>query len=429
MKKIERDLQRELKNQTPDVWDKISYALPREQQAVTNIGTTVNRKTVAAVIPSVIAIITVAVLLLCLLIPKAQKPFTLNFGARAAITVDINPSVQINLDADGKVKSITPLNEDGKVLIAGKTDYIGLTGEEAAALVLDYALEIGYLSPTRTNNAMLVSAALADDESSEKYTKSVLSALKNEFLSKGVKGVVLSEVNDGSSARALKYGITVAKMKLIDNAVALGVSINESEYATITVSELNALIEARAEQLDKLPSDFEDEWEALEELSEQLCEDLADRAEELIESIEDLLGDENEDDDSDLELLLDALEDAIEALEDRAGADALQVISDMADRLTEYAPPELYAQVKDIVDDVKNELKLFEELYEEIQSQKNELISNRAALVEKFADELASYTKPSDFDDDFEDWYEDAFEDYTTNWQALYEQWLSSLPQ
>lgn len=429
MKKTERDLRRELHDETPDFWDRISHAVPRETEAraITDKGTTVKRRTLAAILPAVIALITAVILVLCFLLPAAPKPFSISFGNGGAITVDINPGVQLNLDENGKVKSVIPLNDDGRLLIAGKTDLIGISGEKAATKVLSYALETGYISPARTNNALLVSTALADKRSADAYTDAVKCTLKAEFEKLGVFGVVLSQANDGSTVRADAYGISVAKMKLIDNAIALGATVLESEYATITVSELNARIEERAEYLEEVPTDFEEQLEALLEQSEELCENLTDRIEELIESIEELLEDETENDDEMLETLLDAIEDALGALETQAGTNALNRIADMSDRLTAYAPDSLKPKIQAVVNDVKAELNEYSILNAQIEAQKSALLDKRQALADKYSAILDSYEKPPTFDDDFDDWYDDACNDFSKNWSDYYSDWLNSL--
>ncbi|MBQ7408167.1 MAG: hypothetical protein IJW13_02695 [Clostridia bacterium] len=60
------------------------------------------------------------------------------------MTVDINPSVEFMLDGENKVVSVTALNDDGSLLIAGEA-FVGKTAEEATELVVTLATETGYL--------------------------------------------------------------------------------------------------------------------------------------------------------------------------------------------------------------------------------------------------------------------------------------------
>ena len=60
------------------------------------------------------------------------------------MTIDLNPSVEFMLDEENKVVSVTALNDDGAILIAGEV-FVGLSAEEASALFVELAEEIGYL--------------------------------------------------------------------------------------------------------------------------------------------------------------------------------------------------------------------------------------------------------------------------------------------
>ena len=65
-------------------------------------------------------------------------------GTFTRITVDVNPSIEFMVDDENKVASVTALNDDGSILIAGEA-FVGKTPEEATELVLSLACETGYL--------------------------------------------------------------------------------------------------------------------------------------------------------------------------------------------------------------------------------------------------------------------------------------------
>ena len=64
-------------------------------------------------------------------------------GTYTRMTVDINPSVEFMVDDQNKVVSVTALNDDGSILIAGEA-FIGKTPEEATELVVQLATDAGY---------------------------------------------------------------------------------------------------------------------------------------------------------------------------------------------------------------------------------------------------------------------------------------------
>lgn len=60
------------------------------------------------------------------------------------MTVDINPSVELMVDKDNKVISVTALNDDAAVILQG-TAFVGKTSEEAVKGVVEVATETGYI--------------------------------------------------------------------------------------------------------------------------------------------------------------------------------------------------------------------------------------------------------------------------------------------
>lgn len=72
---------------------------------------------------------------------KEKKPPE---GTFTRVTVDVNPSIEFMVDDENKVVSVTALNDDGSILIAGEA-FVGKTPEEATKLVLQLATDAGYL--------------------------------------------------------------------------------------------------------------------------------------------------------------------------------------------------------------------------------------------------------------------------------------------
>ena len=65
-------------------------------------------------------------------------------GTVTRLTVDINPSIEFMVDDQNKIISVTALNDDGGILIAGES-FIGKTPEEAVELTVRLAADTGYL--------------------------------------------------------------------------------------------------------------------------------------------------------------------------------------------------------------------------------------------------------------------------------------------
>ena len=60
------------------------------------------------------------------------------------MTVDINPSVELMVDKDNKVVSVTALNDDAAIILQG-TAFVGKTSDEVVKGVVEVATETGYI--------------------------------------------------------------------------------------------------------------------------------------------------------------------------------------------------------------------------------------------------------------------------------------------
>lgn len=97
------------------------------------------KRIVAVILTLAMGIASLAVLTSCgKQEPKAPE------GTVTRMQVDINPSIELMVDDENKVVSVTALNDDGSVLIAGEA-FVGLTAEEAVELVVSLATETGYI--------------------------------------------------------------------------------------------------------------------------------------------------------------------------------------------------------------------------------------------------------------------------------------------
>ncbi len=66
--------------------------------------------------------------------------------ASSFVSVDINPSIELTLDANDKVMSVRGADEDGQVLLYGETSLVGLDIDSAIQKITDLAVELGYLN-------------------------------------------------------------------------------------------------------------------------------------------------------------------------------------------------------------------------------------------------------------------------------------------
>ncbi len=85
---------------------------------------------------------------LCAAFALGATMFSFGACSKAAentrMTVDINPSVELMVDKDNKVVSVTALNDDAAIILQG-TAFVGKTSDEAVKGVVEVATETGYI--------------------------------------------------------------------------------------------------------------------------------------------------------------------------------------------------------------------------------------------------------------------------------------------
>jgi hypothetical protein len=83
----------------------------------------------------------------------------------AYVSMDINPSVELGVDENEKVRELRALNEDGEVIIKG-LKYAGVHVEEVAATILERAKGSHYLDTP--NKDIFITSVLIDDNFASK---------------------------------------------------------------------------------------------------------------------------------------------------------------------------------------------------------------------------------------------------------------------
>ncbi|MBE6653653.1 MAG: hypothetical protein E7610_09615 [Ruminococcaceae bacterium] len=132
-------------------------------------------------------------------------------GTVTRMTVDINPSVEFMVDDQNKVVSVTALNDDGSILVAGEA-FIGKTPEEAVEMMVTLATETGYLvkgNVEADENTVKISVS-----GNDKYAEALLAKVEKTADSvmdkldvKGAVEKVEAMATDGLRALALSTSL------------------------------------------------------------------------------------------------------------------------------------------------------------------------------------------------------------------------------
>ncbi len=161
-------------------------------------------------------------------------------AAAARMQVDINPSVEFILDSNEKVLSVTALNDDGSLIIAGEA-FVGKTADEAVKMMVSISTDAGYLvkgDATANENGITVSIT-ADAKVAEDLYNDVKKSV-NEFLDKsGVNAAI--QKGEALKLEALRDMVRKADPTLTEeqiNAMTEEQLLNTLKIARIETAQL-----------------------------------------------------------------------------------------------------------------------------------------------------------------------------------------------
>jgi len=157
------------------------------------------------------------------------------------VSLDINPSVELGINAFDTVVTVEPANEDGQALVEGLPEDQDLTGipvEEAVADLVEEAVDQDYIADD--GSTVIAVTAESDDEEDaldlqEKSAAGVSLAMSN----KKVIAAVYKDCSDlalRTEAKAL--GISPGKYKLIKMLQTLDPEITVDQYKDAKVSQI-----------------------------------------------------------------------------------------------------------------------------------------------------------------------------------------------
>ena len=132
--------------------------------------------------------------LMCALVAAMAFPLTgcgKSDDTTTRMTVEINPGVEFMLDGDNKVVSVTALNDDGSLIIAGEA-FVGKTADDAVELMVSVSAETGCLikgEASADSNGIRISVS-GDAEAAAELYGSVKQAAEKAAEKFGLNAVV-----------------------------------------------------------------------------------------------------------------------------------------------------------------------------------------------------------------------------------------------
>ena len=167
------------------------------------------------------------------------------FAVDTAVSIDVNPSIELEVNRQEKVLRATPLNDDAQTILDGmKLEGVNL--KTAVNAVIGSMVQNGYF--TDEVNSILLSVD-NDDEAKRVALQEELTQGVNESLQQlSVNGTVFAQsLNSSAELKALaeQYGISEGKAYWVQMLTAADSTLSADVLAKLSINDLALLAEAR----------------------------------------------------------------------------------------------------------------------------------------------------------------------------------------
>lgn len=238
-KEAEQKIKQAFSNVVPNIRDSVLSDCQNQKGAVTNM-TDIKRKNPW---PRRLAGMAAAFVLLVGGMTGFQV-YRSNYTVDSLISLDVNPSIEIQVNQKEQVLAVNARNEDAKTVV-GDMNFKGSSLDVTINALIGSMLRNGYLNEMA--NSILVSVDNQDPLKGAELQER-LAAEIDEVLQTGTfNGAILSQtISADSNLRALAdtYGITLGKAQLIQQIISQNSFYSFEDLVPLSINELNLLSES-----------------------------------------------------------------------------------------------------------------------------------------------------------------------------------------
>ena len=167
----------------------------------------------------------------------------------SVVSLDVNPSIQLQVNQREKVLSAQALNDDAQVILEGM-DLRDTQLNVAVNAIVGSLLQHGYLD--RLSSAILISVEDSDAQRAARLETALTAEVDAALQNASAGATVLSQVvtyDAGLEPQAQANSISVGKAALIQRVQALNGKLAFEDLAALSVEELKQLLETGAPAL------------------------------------------------------------------------------------------------------------------------------------------------------------------------------------
>lgn len=168
--------------------------------------------------------------------------YSTNYTVASTVSLDVNPSVEIQANRNDKVLAVTANNQDGQVIL-GDMDFEGSDLDVAVNALIGSMVRNGYL--TELANSVLISVDSKDPARSEELELRLAQEINALLQTEAFSGSVLSQTitqDHALQSTADQYGITLGKAQLIQEIIDQDPRYTFDTLATLSINDLNLIL-------------------------------------------------------------------------------------------------------------------------------------------------------------------------------------------
>ena len=170
-------------------------------------------------------------------------------AVNARVSLDVNPSIEIDLNKKNKVVDIVANNEDG-IKILDDMDLKGSDIKVTLNALIGSMVRHGYLSEMK--NSLLLSVDSNDIEKAKTLEAELLKEIEKILGGNKIDGSVLAQtVTDNSEINSLseEYNVSKGKVQLIKEVMKENANYKFADLAKLSINELNLLKKTKSSEI------------------------------------------------------------------------------------------------------------------------------------------------------------------------------------
>lgn len=207
-----------------------------------------NNKKIWTVLRPVMATMALAICLFA-----GYQIYDINYKASSLISIDVNPSISLEVNNKEKIINAKALNKDGNKILEGiELEKVDLdTGVYA---IVGSMLKNGYI--TEAKNSVLITVENDNKQKGEELQKKLSTEINNLLSTYQIEASILSQTVDNADntlkQKATNNEITVGKAKLVDEIVSQNPLYTFDELAKLNVQDLNLLASSKTSSINNV---------------------------------------------------------------------------------------------------------------------------------------------------------------------------------